>query len=238
MLRQMETNIKFDNGDHLLIDSSSYERYCNKYLPEWARKIEPVNRSEVRNAEDGIQCRTNGKAKFIKMTAPKETVIDVFAGDREGYCSFSDEVAVPLLMLNGSTWMSLTPMEIISQRAGLRKAKGNVLVLGLGMGWLAQACLERRQVDSVTVIERDEKVIELFGDTVEKKQCGAGNQSFVIKDDAYDYARKHHPEFDCILFDIWEGCGQAIDDRQYQEIKLNADCPVWAWGEIVPRRYR
>ncbi len=36
----------------------------------------------------------------------------------------------------GAIWMSLTPMEMMTQRSGVQAARGTVVIGGLGLGWL------------------------------------------------------------------------------------------------------
>lgn len=36
---------------------------------------------------------------------------------------------------HGAVWMSLTPNEMLSQRSGIQRASGKVLIGGLGLGW-------------------------------------------------------------------------------------------------------
>lgn len=59
--------------------------------------------------------------------------------------------------------MSNTPMEIRTNRAFIHRAKGKVLINGLGLGMVLSAILEKPEIKSVTVVEASEDVIKLVG---------------------------------------------------------------------------
>ena len=43
----------------------------------------------------------------------------------------------------GAAWMSLTPSEMATQRPGVQKAQGTVVIGGLGLGWLLRKVCEK-----------------------------------------------------------------------------------------------
>jgi hypothetical protein len=144
-------------------------------------------------------------------------------GKETGHVTFTGSVFIPILATSTEVWMSLTPMEILSQRAGLRKARGKVLVGGLGMGWFARRCLERKQVDSVTIVERDPAIISTFGGGLKHD---FGNRVRFVTGDAFEAVRAH--EYDSVLYDIWPGCGYSKDDRRWQAF-IDGHPNTWAW---------
>jgi hypothetical protein len=86
--------------------------------------------------------------------------LETYHGGRKGFVGWDGPVLVPILTTpdgtaNGKVWMSLTPMEVFSQRQGIGVAKGNVLIGGLGMGWFARRVLEKKAVKHVTVVWGD-----------------------------------------------------------------------------------
>ncbi len=127
-------------------------------------------------------------------------------------------------------WMSLTPMEIYTQRSGLRRAKGNVLILGLGMGWLVRRVLERKQVKQVTVVERDEHILRFFGEPLRKS---FGDRLSLVHGDAHELgdpeANKDY-DADIALWDIWDSYHDCGWDRKYREIRERTPC--WQWGTM------
>ena len=159
--------------------------------------------------------------------------LDLAQGKRRGTAYFDGPIDMHVLastrFADPEVVMSLTPMEVLTLRPGLGKAHGNVVIAGLGLGWFARRVLLRKQVKHVTVVEREQEVIDLnkswlesqFGDRVE----------FVCEN-----AWKHDcSSYDSILFDIWNGYGSANWDKEWRKIKQEASkrgVRAWAWGDI------
>lgn len=125
-------------------------------------------------------------------------------------------------------FMSLTPMEVYTLRSGVKRAKGKVLMCGLGMGWMARRVLERKQVTHLTVIDKEGVILKRFGEPLKKK---FGDKLSLLEGDAYEMA---HPQknlsydYDIALWDIWDDYSDASFDRRFQEVRRLA--PVWNWG--------
>lgn len=142
-------------------------------------------------------------------------------GPRRGICRFTREVGIPqLIEKNHSVWMALTPMEVLTQRPGLKKAKGKVLIGGLGMGWQARRVCERKTVESVTVYEINEAVAKEFAFEHPKLKIVTGN--VWIADPM---------QYDSILLDIWNGYGSASGTPQLEAWK-KIHKRIWAWGDV------
>lgn len=69
------------------------------------------------------------------------------------------------LTRNGTVVMSNTPMEVKTNMEFINKAKGQVLIMGLGLGMALHAILQKAEVSRVVVIEVDEDVVRLVGPT-------------------------------------------------------------------------
>lgn len=70
--------------------------------------------------------------------------------------------AVPRLTVNGETMMSMTPMETQSGALAIHRAKGHVILLGLGIGYYALRIAAKPEVTKVTVIEKEQLVLDWF----------------------------------------------------------------------------
>ena len=79
---------------------------------------------------------------------------------RLGY--FEQEITYPTLNENNTTWMSLIPHEILTMEKPINAVKGNVLVLGLGMGYFAYMISNKEDVSSITIIENNLNLINFF----------------------------------------------------------------------------
>lgn len=112
------------------------------------------------------------------------------------------------LLIDGDLWMSNTPMETVSNYGFCRKAHGKVLIGGLGMGLMLSELLPKKKVDSITVIEIDEDVVETIAPLF------ADDKLKIVEADIFDWKPNKGEKFDCIFFDIW----QEINVDNLQEI--------------------
>ena len=109
------------------------------------------------------------------------------------------------LRRNGGLWMSDTPAERNSNLSFVRAARGDVLVLGLGIAMVPVAICRKEGVTSVTVVEIDADVIAALVPTLAR----AAPTVRVVEGDAFLPERTGLPTtkrgggFDVILADIW-----------------------------------
>ena len=75
---------------------------------------------------------------------------------------FDEEYKYIALSSNDDIWMLITPHEINTMKEAVNKAYGNVITFGLGLGYFAYMCSIKDNVNSVTIIEKDKNIIELF----------------------------------------------------------------------------
>jgi spermidine synthase len=107
------------------------------------------------------------------------------------------------LTCDGAIVMSDTPAEMADHFQFYRKAKGHVLIAGLGLGMVANAVANKPDVKSVTILEISEDVIKLVGHTLHKK-CT------VVHADVMEY--KPTRKYDYMWIDIWNDiCKENLD---------------------------
>ena len=83
----------------------------------------------------------------------------------------------------GMVWMSMTPMEMLTQRSGVQAAQGTVVIAGLGMGWLLRKVSEKPSVERVIVVEKSRDLLDWFGTALCQRYSKVSD---VICDDAYN----------------------------------------------------
>lgn len=117
---------------------------------------------------------------------------------------FTEEFFYPAVLQDGREWMTVTPHEIRTTLPAVNAAFGNVLTYGLGLGYFPYMCLLKNDVKSVTVVEKDSNVIELFKEYL-LPQFGQKDRLTVICDDAFDFAEKETSgkNYDFIFADTW-----------------------------------
>ena len=99
-------------------------------------------------------------------------------------------------------WMSTDPNEINTMDSSIKKAKDNVLAFGLGLGYFPIMCASKKEVTSVTIVEKDPEIIKIFKKHIlplfEYKE-----KIHIIEDDAFKYARGDLSRYDYLFIDIW-----------------------------------
>jgi len=98
--------------------------------------------------------------------------------------------------------MSNTPMEVRTNMAFIREARGNVHINGLGLGMVLTAILAKPEVESITVVEIEQDVISLVLPTF-SDQIDAGRLK-IIHDDCYSYTPPKAERFDSVWHDVWD----------------------------------
>lgn len=104
-----------------------------------------------------------------------------------------------------STWMSVTPNEVYTMAGAISNANGKVLTLGCGIGYFAYMASLKDEVESVTIVEIEQDVIDLFEKHI-LPQFQHKDKITIIKADAVEYMKTlADGEFDYCFADIWIG---------------------------------
>jgi hypothetical protein len=113
------------------------------------------------------------------------------------------------LRVNGSQWMSDTPDELRDCHSILCRARGRVLVNGLGLGCVVRGLLAKPIVEHVDVVEIDPDVIALVGPHY------AGPRCTIHHADAFAIEWPNGTRWDCAWHDIWQSiCGDNVDEMK------------------------
>ena len=125
---------------------------------------------------------------------------------------FDKEFMFPAVLENDRIWMTITPNEIETMKDAVDGAFGNVLTFGLGLGYYAYMVSEKENVESVTIVDMNEDVIQLFKKYV-LPQFKNAHKIKIIKADAFEYAQKHmsNGKYDFVFTDLWHDVSDGID---------------------------
>ena len=132
---------------------------------------------------------------------------------------FDRAFAFPAIREDGRVWMTVTPNEINTIQPAVGESRGKVLTYGLGLGYYAFHCLLKEEVESVTVVERNPAVIEVF-----RKHLlpffPRQKDLHIIQADAFDYAANVMPRegFDTVFTDLWHDVADGLP--LYQRMKV------------------
>lgn len=140
--------------------------------------------------------------KLVKKTIPKGTFLDDFSmGFRTKYL-YKEDTEVEVLMKGKEIWMSNADMEKKTNKVFIEKAHGDVLIAGLGMGWVVQEIMDNPEVKTITIIEIDQGLIDFI---TYKKEFN--DKVGIVNMDIWtflDACRQDKRTFDVIWLDIWK----------------------------------
>lgn len=173
----------------------------------------------------------------------------VVAGDMRIYEDFSevaplgffeDEFHFPAVLENGNEWMTLTPVDIDTCDVAIEKAFGKVITFGLGLGYYAYMVSQKDSVDSITVIEKSEKIIKLFCEYI-LPQFPNKDKVKIINADAFEYAKREMPSenFDYAFVDTWrdasDGAPMYKKMKALEKLSPSTKFDYWVEGFLVSR---
>lgn len=128
------------------------------------------------------------------------------AVDRQGALAHKavPETNVPYLLHNGQYCMSANLTMKLRHVAFLQKARGDVLLTGLGLGMVAAACKRHPNVTSVTVVEIDKHLINFIRPHIPVNRAPYAQAAAIFeRADAYTWSPRFGKTYDCIYHDIW-----------------------------------
>jgi len=111
------------------------------------------------------------------------------------------------------TVMSDVPAEIEDHRRAWQRARGRVLVHGLGLGMFVAACLRKPEVGHVTVIEKSPSVVRLVAPHLQR--LARWRRLTIVCGDALTWAPARGERWDVAWHDIWT----HIDPKNLLEMK-------------------
>lgn len=163
---------------------------------------------------------------------PRGAKLAVMLGNRRAQVCFDTDVTLPVLysrfrQSDMRVWMSITPMEMLTQRNGIRFASADVLVGGLGLGWYVRQIHAKRSVKRIIVVERSKELVSWLGPRV----LGGLDKVEVVYGDVWNEIGNHGETK--VALDVWPHYGQAYSDRKVHEAqRRNPDKKFWCWGAV------
>ncbi|MCQ2772339.1 MAG: class I SAM-dependent methyltransferase [Bacilli bacterium] len=119
---------------------------------------------------------------------------------RFGY--FTRKFKFPAIKENGTTWMSITPHEINTMKQAINEAHGNVLVLGLGLGYYPYMISLKDNVSSIDVVEIAKEPFNMFKANI-LPQFKNKDKIHLFLIDAFLYLKNNDKQYDYIFVDLW-----------------------------------
>ena len=156
-------------------------------------------------------------------------VIDGITIPQIGY--FERPFSFPAAFQDKRMWMSITPNEINTMQNPIDLAHGTVLTFGLGLGYYADMVSNRNDVDTVTIIEKDPKIINLFN-TFIFPFFKNKDKIEIIVDDAYKFIKKlPDGKYDYLFIDIHHDASDGMEVynkmRKYTDKYIKTEADYW-----------
>ena len=123
---------------------------------------------------------------------------------------FDKEFPFLAVIQKDEIWMSVIPHEINTMKKPIQNAFGNVLVLGLGIGYYQFMIALKEEVKSITIIESDKNAIKIFNECIYPFVKNK-DKIHIINDDAFEFLKNNDlNKFDYIFSDIWHNAGDGL----------------------------
>ena len=131
---------------------------------------------------------------------------------------FTNGFSFPAVLEDGNEWMTLTPVDVDTCDAAIDAAHGKVVTFGLGLGYYAYMVSQKCEVDSITIVEKSEKVIKLFKEKI-LPAFTHPEKVRIINCDAFEYAEKMMPKekYDYAFVDTWRDASDGAP--MYEKMK-------------------
>lgn len=150
------------------------------------------------------------KRTLINMNFHKSVGKYLFHYHPIGY--FEEDVYLPVLKEGkDKVWMSPAISEIESMNDGIQKGHGKCMTMGLGIGVLPYLWLDKEEVESVTIVEFNKDVIDLFHKYI-GPQFPQNKKIEIIHGNALDYYNQEFlNQFDYVYIDFWESNEDGLE---------------------------
>ena len=100
---------------------------------------------------------------------------------------------------HGECVMEDTPKELNTHLNFVLRAKGNILITGLGLGCVVRGLLFKKDVTKITIIERDKSVLSLVAPYMPKDE-----RLNIVEADAIEWTKNNTENFDFAWHDVWD----------------------------------
>jgi len=171
----------------------------NYYLPE--NKVGKFSIKHRWYKKEEILDVVNMKMAILTGAKPSKVKLD------------KDWMALNLFKDKQGLLMSTHPVETFTHLYPIYESWGDVLVGGLGLGYIVNEMAKNGSVDSIVVIEKEKDIIKLVEDGLMNSIDDINDDMFndrddevevtIIHDDIFNFVKRTKMKFDFMYFDIW-----------------------------------
>lgn len=150
---------------------------------------------------------------------------------RIGY--FTHELPFITISKDNVIWMSITPNETWTILPSVERSFGKVITFGMGLGYYPFMCALKDDVESVTIVEFDKNIIDLF--TKHLLPLFPNKEKIkIVHADAFKYCEENNINelYDFAYMDIWHDAEDGLyfyfKFKKYEE---HTHCKIEYWLE-------
>lgn len=110
--------------------------------------------------------------------------------------------------------MSDTEMERHTNMDFCIRAHGDILIGGLGIGMIIMAIQDKPEVHSITVIEKNQEVIDLVA-----SQLAFNDKVKIVNADVFEWIPDQNAKYDMVYMDIWSWINKNVYETEMQPLK-------------------
>lgn len=158
------------------------------------------------NMADILEDRQIGDWKLEKFTIDSNNFAAIVQGITPG--------SYIRLLHRGECVMSDTNMEKRTNMDFCINAHGDVLIGGLGIGMIILAIQDNPEVKSITVIEKNQEVIDMVA-----SQLNFNEKVNIICADVFEWKPETGVKYDVSYMDIWSWINEDIYEREMKPLK-------------------
>jgi len=105
--------------------------------------------------------------------------------------------------------MTDSEFELLSNKHFIDNATGDVLILGLGLGMVVLPLLDDDSINSITIIEQEQDIIDYVGAKI--KKLDLKNKVNIKLGDAYEYYKNtdEYGKYDYVYIDFWPSLNKS-----------------------------
>ena len=155
---------------------------------------------------DGVQ----GSFELSHFTVGNNSFYDFFAY-KDGICNGEYIRLIDHSQILNGCVMSNTSMEKRTNLDFCRNAHGDVFIAGLGIGLIVLAIQDKEDVESITIIEKEQDVIDLVF-----PQLPVNDKVKVIQGDIFDYEADQ--KYNTVYFDIWNYINRDVYEDEMKPL--------------------
>ena len=115
---------------------------------------------------------------------------------------------------NDECVMSDTTMEKYTNLDFCANAYGDIIIGGLGIGMIIMAIQDKSEVNSITVIEKNQEVIDMVA-----SQLNFNDKVNIICADVFEWKPERGVKYDMAYMDIWNWINEDVYKNEMQPLK-------------------